>query len=102
MHLYCAFHVCCIRFFATPRTVARQPLLSMEFSRKKTSGLSFPSPGNLPDPDIESESPALQSDSLPSEPPRKPLCTLFLVLLCQRHLRASGIISWRLGTAGLN
>ena len=65
------------------------------------SGLSFPSPGDLPDPDIESESPALQSGSLPSETPRKPLCTLLLVLLYQPHLRASGIRSWRLGTAGL-
>ena len=26
------------------------------------------------------------------------LCTLFLLLLCQLHLRSSGITSWRLGT----
>ena len=31
----------------------------------------FPSPGDLPDPGIEPESPALQADSLPSEPPGK-------------------------------
>ena len=36
------------------------------------SGLPFPSPGNLPDPGIESGSPALQADTSPSEPPRKP------------------------------
>ena len=30
---------------------------------------SFPSPGDLPDTGIEPESPALQADSLPSEPP---------------------------------
>ena len=39
------------------------------------SGLPFPSPGNLPDPGIEtasSMSPALQVDSLPTEPSRKP------------------------------
>ena len=36
------------------------------------SGLPFPSPGNLPDPGIESGSPALQADSSLSEPPRKP------------------------------
>ena len=31
------------------------------------SGLSFPSPGDLPDPGLEPESPALQADSLLSE-----------------------------------
>ena len=31
-----------------------------------------PSPGDLPDPGIELASPALQADSIPSEPPRKP------------------------------
>jgi len=45
----------------------------MEFSRQEYwSGLPFLSPGNLPDLGIEPESPALQADSLPSEPPRKP------------------------------
>ena len=37
------------------------------------SGLPFPSPGDLPDPGIEPRSPALQADSLPSEPPGKPV-----------------------------
>ena len=32
------------------------------------SGLPFPSPGDLLDPGIESVSPALQADSLPTEP----------------------------------
>ena len=31
--------------------------------------VAFPSPGDLPDPGIEPGSPALQADSLPSEPP---------------------------------
>ena len=35
-------------------------------------GLPCPSPGDLPDPGIEPVSPALQADSLPSEPPGKP------------------------------
>ena len=35
------------------------------------SGLPFPSPGNLSNPGIEPGSPALQADSLPSEPPGK-------------------------------
>ena len=32
----------------------------------------FPSPGDLPDPGIKPGSPALQADSLSSEPPGKP------------------------------
>ena len=45
----------------------------MGFSRQKCwSGLTFPSPGDLPDPEIEPGSPALQADALPSEPPGKP------------------------------
>ena len=40
----------------------------MEFSRQEYwSGLSFTSPGDLPEPGIEPRSPALQADSLPSE-----------------------------------
>ena len=46
-----------------PQTVAHQVPLSMEFSRQKYwSGLSFPVPGDLPNPGIEPmslESPAL-------------------------------------------
>ena len=39
------------RLFATSWTVAHEAPLSMGFSRKEHwSGLSFPSPGNLPDP----------------------------------------------------
>ena len=34
-------------------------------------GLPFPSPGDLPYPEIEPGSPALQADSLPFEPPGK-------------------------------
>ena len=45
----------------------------MEFSRQEYwSRLPFPSPGDLPSPGIEPGSPALQADSLPSEPPEKP------------------------------
>ena len=46
----------------------------MGFSRQEYwSGLPFFSPGDLPDPGIEPRSPALEADSLPSEPPGKPL-----------------------------
>ena len=48
-----------------PQTVACQSPLSMEFSRQEyLSGLPFPSPGDLPNPGIETGSPALQADSL--------------------------------------
>ena len=37
----------------------------MEFSRQEYwSGLPFSAPGDLPSPDIEPESPALQADSM--------------------------------------
>ena len=50
-----------------------QPPLSMGFSRQEYwSELPFPSPGDLPDSGIEPRFPALQVDSLLSEPPRKP------------------------------
>ena len=43
-------------------SVARQDPVSMGFSRKEYwSGLPFPSPGDLPDPEIEPMSPALQA-----------------------------------------
>ena len=55
--------------FVTPWTVAHLGSSSMEFSRQEYwSGLSSPSPGNLPNPGIEPGSLALQEDSLPSEP----------------------------------
>ena len=55
-------------------TVGLQAPLSMGFSMPEYgSGLPFPSPGDLPDPGIERRSPALQADTLPSEPPGK-LC----------------------------
>ena len=55
---------------ATPRTAAHQAPLSMEFPRQEyCTGLPFP----FPDVGIEPESPALQADSLVSEPPGKPI-----------------------------
>ena len=56
-----------------PWIVACQASLSMGFPRQEYwSGLSFPSLGDLPHPGIKPWSPALQADSLSSEPPRKP------------------------------
>ena len=62
-----------VRLFGILWTVAHQAPLSTEFSRQDHwSGLPFPFPGDLPDPGIKPRSPALQADSLLSEPPGKP------------------------------
>ena len=61
-----------VRLFATPWIVAYQAPQSMGFSRQEYwRGLPFPSPGDLPDPEMEPRSPTLQADTLTSEPPGK-------------------------------
>ena len=74
-----------------PWTVAHQPPLSVGFSRQEYwSGLPFPSPGDLPDPETELMSTALQAGSyilyilLQSELPGEPSIIKiysFLILL---------------------
>ena len=50
-------HFSRVHFFATPRTVAHQSPLCMGFSRQEhCSGLTFPSPGDLSDPEIKAAS----------------------------------------------
>ena len=57
-----------------PWTIACLTPLSMEFSRQEYwSGLPCSSPRDLHLPGIKPGSPALQADSLPSEPPWKPV-----------------------------
>ena len=52
-----------------PWNIAYQTPLSMGFPRHKyRSGLPFPSPGDISDPGIKARSPALQADSLLTEP----------------------------------
>ena len=64
----------------TPLTAACLAPLSMGFPKQKYwTELPFPSPGDPPDPGIEPGFPTLQADSLPSEPPGKPV--LFLHIL---------------------
>ena len=61
--------LCRVQLFITTWTVAHQASLSVEFSRQEYwSGLPFSSPGDLPNPRTEPRSPALQADSLLSEP----------------------------------
>ena len=63
--------------FGTPGTVAHKAPLSSEFSRQEYwSGLSFPTPGDLPDRGIEPESlasPALAGRLFTTEPCGKPI-----------------------------
>ena len=60
----------------TPRTVAHQPPLCMEFPRQEHwTGLPFPPPGDLSDPETESTSPvtlALASGFFITVTPGKP------------------------------
>ena len=61
-----------VQLFVTPWSVAYLTPPSMGFSRQEYwSGLPLPSPGDLPDPGIEPESPTLWACALPSEPPGK-------------------------------
>ena len=71
-----------VQLFVTPWTVAYQAPQSMEFSKQEYwSGLPFPSPGDLPNLGIEPGSPALQADTLLSEPPVLIPILLLLLLL---------------------
>ena len=65
---------------ATPWTVAHQALLSMGFSRQEYwNGLTFTSPGELPDPQTEPTPPTLASMLL--------ICTLFCHLQKQGQIK---------------
>ena len=62
----------CVQLFVAPWTVACQASLSMGFPREDYwSGVPFPSPGDLPDPQIEPVSPALAGRFFTTEPPGK-------------------------------
>ena len=65
---------------------------AMGFSRQEYwSGLPFPSPGDLPDPEIEPRSPALQIDSLPSESPGKLKVIIDIILKERSRCLNSGL-----------
>ena len=66
----------CVQLFATPWTVELQAAVSIEFSRQEYwSGLPFPSPRDLPNPELNLSLLHLlhwQAGFLLPEPPGKP------------------------------
>ena len=68
----CMCILSCVRLFVTPWTVACQAPRSKAFPKQEYwSGLSFPSPGDLPDPEIKPMPPALAAGFLTAAPPGK-------------------------------
>ena len=83
-----------VRLFATSWTEACQAPASMEFSRHEYwSGLPFPSPGYLPNTGIEPRSPALQADSLSSEP-RGSLSMFFAAYFVRSSVREEWVLDF--------
>ena len=62
----------CVWLFVTPMD-CRPPPMSMEFSRQEYwSGFSFPTPRDLPNPEMELVSPALAGGFFTSAPDNSP------------------------------
>ena len=73
MYFLLLFLSCHIQLFETPWTVAHQTPQSMGFPRQEYwSRLPFPSPGDLPDPEIKPLSPELAGGFFTTELPGKP------------------------------
>ena len=94
-HLLCECVLSHVRLFATPRIVAYQAPLWMEFSRQEYwSGLPFPSPEERPNPGIRPASlasPALAGGFLPLHHLTPPLTMFFTQSehLCSRAARGT-------------
>ena len=82
--------ISCVRFFATPWTIAHQAPRSWDSSGKNTGVGSPPPWGWMPssrgscrprDRNCVSAAPALQADSVPFAPPGKPLKVAYPLLL---------------------
>ena len=70
-----------------PWIIAWQVPLSMGIPRQEYwSGLPFPFPGELPDPEIDPRSPTVQADALPTELPgrwvKQEMGTAIVILEC--------------------
>ena len=84
-----------VRFFATPWTVAHQDPLSMESPGKNTGlGCHFLLQGIFPTQGLSPGSSALQADSLPTEPPGRPLD---ICLWVSYHERGCCVLSCTVG-----
>ena len=97
-HAEDGFPVCSITqscpALCNPRTVANQAHLSMGFSRQEYwTGLPCPPPGVLPNPRIESASPALAGGLFATEPPGKPEGVPWIRIVILRYKSCS--LSWR-------
>ena len=78
----------CVHAQLAPWTVAREALLSLEFSRQEYwSGVPFSTPGNLPDPGMEPGSPASVGGFFTTAPPGKPQCLFISSLRAGPGLR---------------
>ena len=87
---------------AIPWTVAHQVPLSMEFSRQEYwSGLPFPSPGDLPNPEMKPASPALLADFLTLSHLGNPIYIIWFRhislegMMLKLKLRYFGHLMWR-------
>ena len=76
VHGICICHCCLVAkscpTLLQPHGVCQAPLSMGSPRQEYWSGLPFPSPGDHPDPGIESASPALAGAFFPTEPPGKP------------------------------
>ena len=87
-------YVCDVQPCLTLWTVTLQAPLSLEFSRQEyCSVLPFPSPGDLPNPGMETLSLALAVGFFTPEPPGKPYLTPYKGQFFQR----SGWVLWGVG-----
>ena len=78
-----------------------QAPMFMEFPMQEYwSGLPFPSLGHLPNLGVELRSPALQADTLLTEPPGKLRLALFPMLQCSWAIVTGGAVQWAKPGAG--
>ena len=70
----------CLLLFVIPWAIARQTPLHGILQARILEWVAIPFSRHLPDSGIKPRSPALQADSLPSEPPGKPLSSFYSLL----------------------
>ena len=99
LHTFSAYSVTSVLLDSLPPRGTCQVPLSMGFPRQEYwSGLPCPPPGDLLNPGTEPGSPALQADSLPTEPPGNPksifqplYSSLFPESLCDDLMRKNQV-----------